>query len=112
MLRMGDTPVSYMCLDSHMLACLSRFRCGFRRHAAQVRYNLGGGGLEIPQFTIDKVSAVDFLQAVLESTVRNNIYHSFCLSEAVAVQSAQLLLKDKGSNMKTLLAPHNGLQHA
>eukprot|EP00965_Chrysotila_dentata_P226495 6195457-Pleurochrysis_carterae.AAC.2 len=40
----------------HVLACLSRFRCGLLRHAAQVRYDLGGV-IEIPPCTIDKVSA-------------------------------------------------------
>eukprot|EP00965_Chrysotila_dentata_P088153 2910870-Pleurochrysis_carterae.AAC.1 len=63
--------------------------------------------VEISPFTINNVSAVEFVCAVLDSKVGVTINHSYwCLSDAVALQVVQLLLGAKGSNI-AFLAPQN-----
>eukprot|EP00965_Chrysotila_dentata_P022630 749703-Pleurochrysis_carterae.AAC.2 len=64
--------------------------CGLRRQTAQVWYDLGRV-VEIPPFTINNVSAVEFLRAVLDSTVGSSIKDSLCLSEAVVLQLRRTL---------------------
>eukprot|EP00965_Chrysotila_dentata_P085634 2824765-Pleurochrysis_carterae.AAC.1 len=43
-------------------------------------------GQESPRFRIDVVSAVDFVNAVLDVAVGTYIEHNFAVSQAVAVQ--------------------------
>eukprot|EP00965_Chrysotila_dentata_P144698 4779881-Pleurochrysis_carterae.AAC.1 len=43
-------------------------------------------GQELPRFRIDVVSAVNFVNAVLDSAVGTHIKHNVAVSQAVAVQ--------------------------
>eukprot|EP00965_Chrysotila_dentata_P129581 4283895-Pleurochrysis_carterae.AAC.1 len=70
------------------------------------------GGVEIPPLKIDNASTVEFLRAILDSAVGIRISHPFSLSEAVAVQTSQLLLSAKDAERERAFAPHAGLPAA
>eukprot|EP00965_Chrysotila_dentata_P076984 2541594-Pleurochrysis_carterae.AAC.1 len=67
-------------------------------------------GVELPAFKVDNNSAVEFLRAVLDSAVGTSIKHTFCLTEAVAVQVGKISLSAKDARAKHTFAPHTGLQ--
>eukprot|EP00965_Chrysotila_dentata_P192960 6175469-Pleurochrysis_carterae.AAC.1 len=66
-------------------------------------------GVDFPPFKVDNNSAVEFLRAVLDSTVGKRISHCFCLTWAVAVQVRQLF-RAPIKRAKHAFAPHIGLQ--
>eukprot|EP00965_Chrysotila_dentata_P135044 4466120-Pleurochrysis_carterae.AAC.2 len=67
------------------------------------------GGVEIPPFKMDNVSAVKLLRAILDSAVETCIHNYFSLSEAVAVQISQLVLSAKDARGERAFEPHAGL---
>eukprot|EP00965_Chrysotila_dentata_P241443 6204294-Pleurochrysis_carterae.AAC.1 len=68
-------------------------------------------GINFPPFKVDNNSAVEGLRAVLDSaTVGKRVSHSFCLTEAVAVQVGHLFWIAKDAHAKDAFAPHIGLQ--
>eukprot|EP00965_Chrysotila_dentata_P192667 6175306-Pleurochrysis_carterae.AAC.2 len=85
---------------------LSRFRCVFRWHAAQVRYDLGRGSRDPAVY--DRQSVRSQVPAGRSREYKRHcINHSSCLSEAVAVQIAQQFLQDKNSNIENFLSAAN-----
>eukprot|EP00965_Chrysotila_dentata_P206500 6183572-Pleurochrysis_carterae.AAC.1 len=68
------------------------------------------GDVELPPFKVDNNFAVEFLRAVIDSAEGTSIKHTFCLTEAVAVQVRQLLLSAKDARAKHAFAPQTGLQ--
>eukprot|EP00965_Chrysotila_dentata_P064251 2128498-Pleurochrysis_carterae.AAC.1 len=96
-----------MSLHTHKLTCrVSDAISG----GMQLKFNENWeGDVENPPFKIDNASAVEFLHAILDSAVGTRIFHSFSLSEAVAVQVSQLLLSAKDAKRERAFAPHAGL---